>query len=400
MTPLPWCVNVDSVINVSAYLSAREAAERLGVTRATLYAYVSRGWIRSRAKPGQRARQYHAGDVEARRGQQSARRDPAQAASRAISTSGLPVLDSGLTLIDSGRLYYRGRDVALLCEQASFEQVAELLCDGPIELAVPDVRAARTAPAPVAFLHAAIAYLAACADVDPGAYHLTPEGTRRTAGKIVRGLVGVASGDFSSSAPIAELVARRFGTPRAAPAIDAALVLSADHELNASAFAARTIAATRATPYLAVAGALAALSGHRHGAATERVAELLSEPGRPTDVLAARLRTSGFVPGFGHPLYPDGDPRAAILLARCARGPEARRTRAFARATEELLGVKPTIDYGLVALSRSHAWPPSAPLILFALGRSAGWLAHCIEQYQSESLIRPRARYVGPPPTD
>jgi citrate synthase len=184
--------------------------------------------------------------------------------------------------------------------------------------------------------------------------------------------------------------------------IEEALILCADHELNVSAFTARAIASAGATPYMAVSGALGALTGHRHGGLTARVAALLDgalqASGDPERVLVERLRLGESIPGFGHPLYPEGDPRAARLLELCPRNAERARCVALAQTAERLLGERPVLDYGLVALGRCLSLPPSAPFVLFALGRVAGWIAHVLEQYQVPQLIRPRAEYTGPPP--
>src|SRR5262245_61964512 len=122
---------------MSSYLTAAQASSRLGVTRATLYAYVSRGLIRSRAREGQRAREYFAEDVERLRKRATGRRDPARVASQALGVEGLPVLTSALSLIEAGRLYYRGKDVLELSARERFEDVAALLWGGPCALEAP-----------------------------------------------------------------------------------------------------------------------------------------------------------------------------------------------------------------------------------------------------------------------
>jgi citrate synthase len=114
-----------------------------------------------------------------------------------------------------------------------------------------------------------------------------------------------------------------------------------------------------------------------------------SERGDPLMAMAARLARGEALPGIGHPLYPDGDPRAvAILYALSLTWPQARR----------LVGHHPNVDFALGAAVAALGLPPGSALTLFVLGRAVGWIAHAIEQCESRSLIRPRARYVGPWP--
>jgi citrate synthase len=188
-------------------------------------------------------------------------------------------------------------------------------------------------------------------------------------------------------------------------AINTALVLSADHELNVSAFAARVVASARSTPYDVVSAGLAALAGPLHGGHTSRVEDFLDEAGSSQcvrKVLADRLRNGASIPGFGHPLYPAGDPRGRMLFALVRRHWPSSEAAAYAdavtRAGRGLLGEYPTVDYGLVMLRRALGLPRGSALVLFAIGRTAGWIAHAIEQYATEGLIRPRAAYVGARP--
>jgi citrate synthase len=183
-----------------------------------------------------------------------------------------------------------------------------------------------------------------------------------------------------------------------------ALIACADHELNVSAFAVRVVASTRSSPYDAVTAGLAALRGPLHGGHTARVEALLDEAGSPERLgrtVRERVRRGKPVPGFGHPLYPDGDPRATLLFSAIAEAWPRSRDAAFARAAREAgrtLGGEPTLDFGLVLLRRALRLPAGCALVLFALGRTAGWIAHAREQYAAGSLIRPRAVYRGPPP--
>jgi citrate synthase len=147
------------------------------------------------------------------------------------------------------------------------------------------------------------------------------------------------------------------------------------------------------------------MHGVHHARHVERVEALFAEVGDPSracDVLQARLQRGERVPGFGHRLHPSGDPRAAELLRRLraldARSPALALADAIAAAGEALLGDRPTVEVGLVALSRSLGLPAGAPLLLFVLGRSVGLVAHAVEQYGSREVLRPRARYTGPMP--
>ncbi|MBZ5726065.1 MAG: helix-turn-helix domain-containing protein [Acidobacteriia bacterium] len=395
-------------------MTAQQAADALGVTRPTLYAYTSRGQLQSAPMPGRpRERRYYREDIERLRARKEARRDPDQAAARGLNW-GPPVLASGITLIHNGKLYYRGRDVWELAEKASLEQVAELLWgaegadrerlfEQPCPL--PSRQLARLRPCAGDTLTLLQMALPPAGAGDPASYDLRPGAVRQTGARIVRLLTAIAAGR-DSRAPV-HLALQAAWAPKKAlvgEAIRTALVVCADHELNVSAFTARCAASAGASPYDVVSAALATLKGRRHGGETERVAALFREAGSPQRaraVVAGRLRRGERVPGFGHPLYPAGDPRAARLLRLAeASGNEAawRLVRALRKAGWELLHDLPNLDFGLAALARAYGLPGRAPLVLFALGRTVGWIAHAIEQYATGELIRPRARYTGPDP--
>lgn len=394
------------------YLTAPQAAEALGVTRATLYAYTSRGQLRSEPMPGRvRERRYFREDIERLNERKEARRDPGKAAARGLHW-GSPVLQSGITLIHGGRLYYRGRDALQLAAHATLEQVAELLWAAEPQERLFEERS-------MVSLHQLRPYrgrtverlallqsmLPAAGALDPAAYDVRPSAVRHTGARILRLSASLIAGR-KARIPIHAALQAAWAPQSAAAgeAIRAALVLCADHELNVSAFTARCAASAGASPYDTVAAALATLKGIRHGGETRRVSALMAEAGtagRARDVMSHRLRRGERVPGFGHPLYPDGDPRAAMLmrLAESAGNrPEWKFLHALERAGWEVLQERPNLDFGLAALSRACEWPEEAPLLLFALGRTAGWIAHAIEQYQSGEMIRPRANYAGPAP--
>lgn len=409
------------------YLSAGEAAEELGISTRTLYAYVSRGLIRSEAAGSKRRdRRYRAEDVRGLKERKEQRRDPGRAAESALDW-GTPVMESAITLIAEGRVYYRGHDAVDLSENRTLEQVAELIWTGNTPQGkrgrLPELfRASAESPVVArpqrsggeeaggrAWTETFGMALQGAAARDPAAYDLRAAPVARTGARILRLLVATATGGKrGGEETMARALQRRWvpGDGGAADLIDRALVLCADHELNVSSFTARCVASAGATPYAAVVAGLAALGGVRHGGNTERVGAFLAEAeatGHAEGVVAARLRRGETVPGFGHQLYPDGDPRAEALLAAVAaaypHSEERRLATAAAGAAADLMDERPNVDFALAVLARVLGLPSGAALGLFALGRTVGWVGHAIEQYETDRIIRPRARYVGEQPT-
>jgi citrate synthase len=393
------------------FLSAPEAAALLGVSRNSLYSYVSRGRIRAEADPrNPRVSRYLAGDVLGLRDGKEARLHPDIAARKTLRW-GIPVLESSLTLINEGRLYYRGQDVSRLARRASFEDVVRLLWNTPAGFEVEPqafspacrdvLKRWRSLPA----MQRMQSILPLAGADDHAARETTPAAVAATGWRVLRALVAAATlRDPDASCSIAASLAShwRVASGPAERAINTALVLSADHELNVSAFAARVVASARSTPYDVVSAGLAALAGPLHGGHTTRVEAFLDEAGSPEGVralIADRRRRAIAIPGFGHPLYPAGDPRARVLFTLVRRHwPESDAAGCLdvvRRAGRDLLGEYPTLDYGLVMLRRALGLPRGSALVLFAVGRTAGWIAHAIEQYATEGLIRPRAAYVA-----
>lgn len=400
----------------SPYLTAREAAAELGIKLPTLYSYVSRGLVRSEIRGNDpRARRYHAEDVQRLKARQEQQRDPASAVAGALHW-GAPVLESALTRISDGKLYYRGYDAVTLACQKSVEEVADLLWDrgGRVSLSAwekPVALAARAAMETVLaqvrhypLLEAFQMALLMSAPHDPSVYNLRPGTVRQTGVRILRLLTGVAAGQVQEGG-IVQTLTRSWAPDqpaKAAPLLNAALILMADHELNVSSFTVRCVASAGATPYEAVIAGLAALQGAKHGGVINRVEALLDEIHKPANarrILSRRLKHGEEIPGFGHRLYLEGDPRARLLLELMAeadpRSPAVSLSRVVAREARELIDEEPNSDFALAVLTRLLGLPEGYGLGIFALGRMIGWLAHALEQYQSNAIIRPRARYVG-----
>jgi citrate synthase len=398
-------VNLDFDQSIPVLLTARETASRLGIKLDTLYAYVSRGRLRSVMVPGTRERRYRSEDVEAMLDTRSGARPPRSSDPEAL----MPVIGSSICLIENGRFYYRGQDAVRLADEATLEEIARLLWlddsgSGLADLSAPN-RSANVSTI-AGLIERCQIRLAALGDEDLPALDLTRARVARTGWRILRELAAcVAPGQLSPD-PLHRRLATAWRLGEAgADLIRRCLVLIADHELNPSTFVARCAASTGASPYAVVTAALSALSGRLHGGETERAEGLLHElleDDDPMAVMGGRLTRGERLPGFGQPLYPEGDPRATAILAALARAaPEAHALVEKAAETGlRLVGRHPNVDFALAAAALGLGLPRNAALGLFIVGRTVGWIAHAIEQYESGILIRPRARYLGPRPNE
>jgi citrate synthase len=321
-------------------------------------------------------------------------------------------------MIDGGGLYYRGRDVLDLAKDESIEEVAALIWTGdeamapalfPPEMSGPSRRIQKVVDSVAGLTPVEVfqILLPVAAAEDPAAYDLRPGAVARTGARILRLMTGVAAGE---SAPgLAGTLQRGWSTEDlgAESLLGSALVFCVDHELPVSTFAARCVASSESTPYAVVLAGLAALGGVKHGGEIELALAFLREvegAGDARAVISGRLRRGERIPGFGHSLYPEGDPRGAGLLGLTAGAyPESIAVALSERVAGEMLSLmdeRPTVDFALATVARTLELPAGGAVALFALGRTVGWIGHAIEQYRSGSLIRPRARYVGEQPRD
>ena len=409
-------------IRPEEWLSAAEAAALLEVKRATLYTYVSRGLVRCVPERGTKENRYLRADLERLKARHDARAGHTAVAAGALRW-GEPVIDSAVSQVGAEGLAYRGHSaVRLAVEGRSLEYVAELLWTGtppaePVrwpspEPLLPAAQVAALLPPEAPPLTILLAMVPLLSARDPTRFAAPAEQERRRGQRLLRYLaawVGAAREPARvaralETETVADSLAAAWGitAKRAPELLNRALVLCADHELNVSTFAARVTASSGADLYACVGAALAALSGPRHGGACDRIEALVREVGGPERArqgVHERLRRGESVPGFGHPLYPDGDPRTPPLLeVAYALRPEPVAVRVL-RTVEETMREAghpaATVDFGLVALASALRLPEGAATALFAVGRAAGWVAHVLEQREQGHVLRPRARYVG-----
>ncbi|MED5595458.1 citrate synthase family protein [Janthinobacterium sp. P210006] len=381
-------------------LSALDAARLLGVSLPTLYSYVSRGLLASVSNGESRRKRYPQEDVlrlaarknDAKRGGQTA---------VAAMHWGLPVLETQISHILDGRLLYRGCDATVLARHATLETAAGLLWDDNASAYFqqdapalpPGLPSAPDAP------QLARAMLAMAMLTTADMPHPLQSGPA-----LMRILAAALLQTAPSALPLHQHLAQAWqADAEQAQLLRATLVLLADHELNASTFAVRCVASTGASLPAALGAGLAALSGDKHGggsaAARRMLTAALAAPDARTAIATFYTAIAPEFAGFGHPLYPNGDPRAAYLLgilSAMSQGyPQLGAILAACTTASDLLKVKPNADLALAAMELAFGWPEGAGMSVFALARSAGWIAHAAEQAASGALIRPRARYIG-----
>jgi citrate synthase len=395
--------------SAALYLSAREASAELAISPATLYAYVSRGLIRSEPSSDSRSHRYRAEDI---RGLKERRTPSPEPRGLRSFDADLPVMDSAIaTITDEGPIY-RGVNCIDLAEKDTLEHAATLLWDvtGVDPFAEDncphvsdEMRAIAEAARQAAPIDRAIAVLALAASADPRAYTRAADGRAMVGGRILRLVVATMLTRGSSAKPLHVQIAKAWApdNKHAADLIRRALVLLAEHELNASAFTVRCAASTGLNLHDAMIAGLVALKGPKHGGAgvlaAQFVKALVDRDVAP--IIRERVALGERFAGFGHGVYKHGDPRARSLLEALARaGALEKLTREIPERIAEATGEFVNIDYALAVLVHTLGMPPGNELVLFAMARTVGWIAHASEQLQHGRLIRPRARYIGPAP--
>lgn len=333
---------------------------------------------------------------------------------------GEPVLATAISSIRQTGPAYRGHSAVELAQRGtSFESVADLLVTGNLaeDARWPEDESVRLikqwrGDLPVGHppIHALLSIVPRLGLLDKDRFGAPKEAEFARSHRLIRAMAAFLAPSrteilrAAAARSVAEALTIALGASprRALVAIEQALILIADHELNASTFATRVVASTGADLYACVTAGLAALSGPRHGAFSDRIEALLdeiSEPARARDVVQARTSRGESIPGFGHPLYPDGDPRVLPLLElsfrAAARGDGLATLRAVEQAMRHGKREAPNVDFGLVTLVHGLGLPRGSATALFAIGRSAGWVAHALEQREAGYILRPRAEYVG-----
>ena len=409
---------------VAELLSAREACEILKIKAATLYTYVSRGLLHPATHPGKKASRYLREEVERLRSRSDARMGHGAVAATAMRW-GQPVIGTSITEITPDGPRYRGHLATdLVRHPGQFESVAELLWSGVL----PDEKHNWPAAPMRANVGRALAGMGiemnnnirtmrvfAVAATALGGGSLAEEVRTGSITQYSRemifafagccGLLGQARRFVApiGDKPIAEHVLAALGvdaTPELAHALNAALIVGADHELASPTFAARIAASAGAGLHACVVAALATQTGGLLAGGCDKAEDMMRSLGS-VEQLKARVveaeRNRARLPGFGLQLYPRGDPRAHLLIELAKRNAKhARQSDLIFRFIEEVekqLGVHPNIEAGLVALCVTWGLPQRTASAIWGIGRSAGWIAHTLEQRMAGFVLRPRGQF-------
>ena len=379
---------------MATWITLEEARRALGVRAQTVYAYVSRGRIEVSADPQDSRRSLYRSEDVANlvRRKASGRTRETLAATTLFGAE--PSVPTSISTFAGGRLYYRGVDAVTLAAKATLEEAAAILwASGNPVVFASALSAKATAPTDRV---RAFTELAALAATSHSAKGRTAKVLLEESAGLVSRLAAAFGASGDQSLPLHDRLAIGWSQrPAVAGLIRKTLVLLADHEITSSAFSSRITASTGASLPACLLSGLMTLSGPLHGDASARVRALFSEVqrGGPEAVVDRYLSAAIPIPGFGHPIYPDGDPRAGALMTDFE--PPKQIARLIERVVS-LTGLRPNIDVALAALAARYRLPVDAAFALFAIARSVGLLAHSMEQLGVDSVIRPRGRYTGP----
>lgn len=374
------------IINMSQWIDRDTALSRLGIKAQSLYAYVSRGRIRMQPDPIDSRRSLYNGDDIADIAIRKARgRKPAEIAASSMDW-GEPAIATSLSAVHRGKLFYRGRDAIELARSATLEEAAALLWDRT-SLPVFRGQAVKASTDPFAMLAALARH--ARSILGRSSEHLAHDAAT------IIGALASACGAAEGTGPLHERMAIGWDRDaQGAERLRQALVAMADHDLNASTFAARVAASTGASLPACLLAGLCTLSGPRHGGAGEALRHLAMDAKQhgATKAVTQWLERDRLLPGFGHTLYPDGDPRASLMLEGLEPSTDLQ---VLAASVLDQTGLHSNCDYALAAMTETQGWPQDAPFRIFLVGRTVGWCAHVMEQNRKGNLIRPRGRYTG-----
>jgi citrate synthase len=393
-------------------LTTAEVARRLDVKLDTVYAYVSRGLLTSVRGSRRQGSLFDPDEVDrvARRGREG--RSPSGEIER---------IRTGVTLLEDDELFYRGHRVVELAGVHTFEAVARLLWTGelgvdavfvaPAERLEVAAGAVATLPPSARLTDRIRVAVAAAAAADPLRYDLAGDAMLRRVEGLIALLVDVLATTVDRPARAGALAARLWPALAGRPAdpaevrlLDAILVLLADHDLAVSTVAARIAASARAHPYAVVSAGLGAIDGPHHGTVSTLAHRFLGEAlADPVGALSERLRGGAPVPGFGHRVYRDRDPRAEFVLTALREHARAAAVLAVVETVREALADRsaafPNVDLALAAVIHAFDLRADAGEAVFALARVAGWIAHALEEYDRPGLrFRPEGLYSGPRP--
>ena len=397
-------------METTSYLTADEAATRLDVTKNTLYAYVSRGLIRSESGDG-RTRKYVEQDVQrlANGSTRTPRQNPADEA--------IP-LSTSIVAIHQGQLVYRGHDACRLARSHAALEVAHGLWTG--SFSAPDEAEGLSVPPDVSVMAPLLSGLSPLArmqsllpivqDGDSRAFDLSMTGLVRSARLI---FLTLATAVFTSDAElksndIGHVLCSRWGhtSPAAYRTLQAAVIVSMAHPPDVDALAARSAATLHASLHDTTLAGLSAFRGTRATGEIHRVDALFREAGdahQLAQTIADRQARGDDIPGFGHPAFPDGDPRARLILQMIRTHFGGMDGAAFAIAGEQVghdhLGKQPRLSFAMVALARALQLPRDAAVALFAVARSVHWMAQAMEAIHADASLTVASTYTGPPPT-